>query len=393
MNRLVAVAGLRTLFRPSLRWAPALFLIATVGCAPQWQYAYDESVRQARREDRDLLVFYKDPLDVRSSRMRDVLQSPEVRPLTDVMVRCLLVPSYPPNRSFVAQYGVQETPAMVVVHPDGTYHKLDGVRSAREVRAFLESAKPPGMEPDQNPRIPRGQTLEYFNIYERAVEKAQRQNRRLVIIYKWWLNADSTELIRRVSRPDVARYFADSVNCILDWDHIPNRSHVRKYGATSFPAIIIVESDGRYRSLTGLPNVDQIIRFAMSTHSAEGPMDSRDRQRAETQVVWFTDYTAASLVAQRTDRDLLVFYHLDTSAISSAVVRLLDDPEVRPMLASVVNCRLDGSNRSARDWVARFGVNSVPACILVRPDGSFDVLTGHITAEDLRGLILSTKAD
>ena len=83
-------------------------MLVLVGCAPEWQYAYDEGVRQSRREDRDLVVFYKDPLEVQSSRMRDVLQSPQVAPLIRNMVRCLLVPSYSPNRSFVAQYGVHE---------------------------------------------------------------------------------------------------------------------------------------------------------------------------------------------------------------------------------------------------------------------------------------------
>lgn len=374
-------------------WVAAVFLLGTTGCGPAWRYAYDEGLRQARREDRDLLVFYKDSLDVRSSRMRDVLETSAVQRLMLPMVRCVLVPSYAPNRAFMAQYGIQETPAIVVVHPDGTYHALAGVRPAQEVGSFLESARAPGKEPDLNPRIPQGQAFAYFNIYERAVEKARRQNRRLVIIYKWWLDPDGTELIRRVSRPDVARYFADSVNCIMDWDHIPNRSHVRKYGVTSFPAIIIVEPDGTFRSLTGVPSVDRIIRLAMSSRLSGEPAAANRGPDDKPPVVWFTDYDAASLAAQHTGRDLLVFFHSKVSAVSSAVAGLLDQPGLRPLLASVVNCRLDWSQRSNRERLARFGVKSVPACVLVRPDGSFEVLSGQVTADGLRAFLKGVGPD
>jgi len=366
--------------------AASVFLLAVAGCAPRWQFAYDEAVRLARRQERDMLVFYKDPLDINSGKLRDAVESAGVQPLANEMVRCLLVPSYPPNRSFVAQYGVRDTPALIVIHPDGTYHRLKGVHSAREVRSFLESARGPGLSPELNPRIPRGATFDYFNIYERAVETAQRQGRPLIIIYKWWVNPESTELIRRISRPEVARYFAESVNCILDWDHVPNRSHVKKYGVTKFPAIIIVEPDGRYRSLTGLPAVDRIVRFVVASPSGHEQKESSGRTST---VVWFADFDAADLVSQRTGKSLFLFYHSNVSDRSQQVAHMLDDPELRSVLSKFVTCRLDWSHQANRNRMAHFGVRSVPAGIVVHGDGSYDLITRDFSIRNLKDFLLS----
>jgi len=356
------------------------------GCGPAWHYNYDDGLRQARRDGRDLLIFYKDPMDVRSGQMRDALESPTVRDALNGKVRCVLVPSYAPNRSFVAQYGVHDTPALIVVHPDGTYHSLDGIQSPESVASFLSSANAPGQQPDSNPRLPRGPTFEYFNIYERARETARVQNRSLLIIYKWWLDGPSTELIRRISKPEVARYVADAVKCILDWDHPPNRQYVHQYGVGSYPALIMVQPDGRYRALTGLQSVDRIIPFLVATHGGGEVLGQE--QGDSLRVVWYSDPNAANVVAQRTGRDLLYFYHSDVSAVSTAASRVFDQSELQPLLSTLVSCRLEWGSRESRELMGRYGVQSVPACVLVRQDGSFGVLQGHITADTVTSLIV-----
>jgi hypothetical protein len=234
----------------------------TAGCAPSWQYDFNAASRQARRQDRDLFVFYKDPMDARSGRVRDALESPAVRPLLANKVRCMLVPFYAPDRKFVSQFGIQEAPSLIVVHPDSTYHALSNELDQNTIREFLLAAKPPGRQPVLDARVSQQPKFEYFNTYERAVEKARLQHRQLIIIYKWWLDPVSTELIRRFSQPTVAAHFTESVVCILEWDHIPNRRHVAKYGVDTYPAVIAVEPNGRYRVVRGLAGVDQIIKLA-----------------------------------------------------------------------------------------------------------------------------------
>lgn len=358
--------------------------MTVAGCGgPTWHFAYDEGLRQARREERDLLVFYKDPLDVRSGRMRDVLEDGGVLPLVNGRVRCQLVPSYAPDRAFVSQYGIDDAPALILIHPDGTFHALAGEHDAAAVRAFLESSQAPGAHPNRNPRLPQGASLEYFNSFDRAVEKAQNQNRRLVIVYKWWLQGESTELIRRFSRPDVARYFADSVNCILDWDYALNRAFVARYGVSHFPAMVIVDPNGQYRTLTGVPSVDQIIRFARADERS-------DADGGSPPVVWFADHSAARLVAERTGRRLVLFFASDGSDSSDTMGRILDSPRGRAVLAHSVNCRLDSQKAEDRAYAGRYGVSAAPACIAVAPDGSVAVRTVFSSIGDLETFLRPT---
>lgn len=354
------------------------------GCAPIWRFDYDEACRQGRRQDRDVFIFYKDPLDVRSGRMRDVIEGPSVAPLLNDAVRCMLVPSYRPNRKFVAQYGVDQPPALIVVHPDGTYHALSGMHDAEAVRVFLASTDAPGEQPMHDIGVPRRVGFEYFNIAERAEEIARRQNRYLFIIYKWWLHPDSTELIRRASRPDVARYFAETVNCILDWDYLPNRRYVARYGVTKFPAMIMVAPDGRYQTLQGVPGVERIVRFALSARRAErdsGPARSR---AAATPLQWYLDHDSAVRTGQRQERNVLIFFHSVFSDESNAAALMLVQAKSAALLTSTVNCRLDWSDRKSRARMAQYGLEAAPALVLVHPDGTYVAHRGPVTMEELR---------
>ena len=247
--------------RPSLL---ALCLLPLLqGCGPKWVYTFVEAENIARPADRPILVFYRDHLDVASGQMMEMLARPEITRLTNGTVLCSLVSEYDPNRRFVAQYGVVTPPALVVVHPDGTYHAYTGPPNIEQMAKFLTEAKPPGKQPNVDIQIPRPTDflIRAEGIYERAVATAERQNRRLLIIYKWWLDGTSTELLKRMTRPEVASRCTETVNCVLDWDYVPNRAHAAQYGVTSYPAIILVDRNGEYRVLEGMASVEEIVRF------------------------------------------------------------------------------------------------------------------------------------
>jgi hypothetical protein len=243
------------------------------GCGPSaagWRLSYDEALRVAEADNQTLLVFYKNPFDPDSGRMESVLNTPAVRQRTVGMVRCMLLTEFEPNRRFMAQYQQDTAPALVVIHPDGTYHARGGPLSADDTVRFLQSAVPPGARPTLNPALPRTYEYRWINIYEDAIQEARRRNRKLLIVYKWWLSAESNELIRRIDQPEVARHFADMVHCILDWDYIPNRQHVSRYGVERLPTLIVIHQDGRYDTLVGLQEISRIVRFAVDARGGRG---------------------------------------------------------------------------------------------------------------------------
>ncbi len=137
--------------------APALCICYLAGCMSLggWCNDYDTAEARQRRDPRDLIIFYKDYFDESSSVAQTALNSPEVKAMTGGMVRCLLVTDYEPDRAYVAQFGVQRAPAVIVVRTDGTYHARVGPMSPRDVIGLLTSASLPGKTPEFDPYILR----------------------------------------------------------------------------------------------------------------------------------------------------------------------------------------------------------------------------------------------
>ena len=235
---------------------------ATAGCAPVWHLHYDEAEKLARARQRPLAIFYKAPLDVRSSQLEDLLETPPARQWLADKVRCILTSDFPPFRRYVAQFGVLQAPALILIHPDGTYHARNAPADLDELLAFLQQAQPPGRTPELNPQIPRAIDYRWEGIYEQALAAARQQNRELFIVYKWWLSPESTELLNMLqTRPEVARHFNETVNCVLDMDYLPNRTHLQRYGVTEVPAVVLVHRDGTYHAHSGPMTAVEIVRF------------------------------------------------------------------------------------------------------------------------------------
>ncbi|UCG17653.1 MAG: hypothetical protein JSV19_06415 [Phycisphaerales bacterium] len=356
------------------------------GCGPSvagWTLSYDEGRRVADARQADLFVLYKDHLEAESGRLEDVVKHPTVAPLLAGKVKCLLLTEFEPNRRFVGQYGIDEAPALIVIHPDQTYHARAGPLSVDQAVDFLKNAVPPGREPRLNPRVPRTYEYRWRNIHEDALEEAQRRNRKLLIVYKWWLSGESTELLRRLSKPEVARHFADMVHCILDWDYIPNRRHMARYGIQKVPALVIVHQDGTYHSNVGLHDISGIVRFAVNARAPGRKPGTSTRDRVAPPYRWNRDFDRASALARRQDKNLFVFYYSVFSNESNTMEQRLNRSDVASLFSDTVHCKMDWGAPENREVMARYGVSRVPALVIIRPDGTYHARIGQ---QEIAGL-------
>lgn len=373
-------------------WFAVLALAGLSGCGPHWVYTFVEAENLARPREKPIFVCYRDPFDPVSGRMFDILSTPEAGDLVKNMVCCTLVTEYDPNRRFMAQYGCNDAPAMVIIHPDGTYHSRPGpLDDMQQLRAFVESAKPPGQKPNVDIQIPRPSdwVVRAEGDYEVAVQKAKRQNRKMIVVYKWWLDASSTELLRRLLRPEVAARTTETINCVLDWDYIPNRAFVSRYGVTQFPAIIVVHQDGSHQAHNGLASTEEIARFLTRalTSSGSGGAGARSSVSSPTAsggYSWISDFQQARSQAQRSGKGLFIFYRSSLSDESSHMAQLLETPDVARLFSGVVQCRLDWSESRNRDLMMEFNVPRAPGFVVMRPDGAFSSRYGTVVQADLK---------
>lgn len=365
---------------------------ALTGCGPHWVYTFVEAENIARPREQTIFVCYRDPFDPISGRMFDIISSPDAGDLLKSMVCCTLVTEYDPNRRFMAQYGCNDAPAMVVIHPDGTYHARPGpLDDIQQLRMFLESAKPPGQKPNVDIQIPRPSdwVVRAEGDYEVALQKAKRQNRKMIVVYKWWLDASSTEFLRRLLRPEVAARTTETVNCVLDWDFVPNRTFVSRYGVSQFPAIVVVHQDGSYQAHNGLASTEEIARFltralTSSGSGGAGARSSTPSGTSEGTYNWIGDFQKARVQSQRSGRGLFIFYRSSLSDESSHMSQLLDTPDVARLFEGTVNCRLDWSDSRNRDLMMEFNVPRAPGFVVMRPDGAFSSRFGTVVPADLR---------
>ncbi|GIK16141.1 MAG: hypothetical protein BroJett003_11050 [Planctomycetota bacterium] len=233
-----------------------------------WVNDYVVAEQRQAESGEPIFIFYKDHLDPLSGRVDQALRDGDVKSALAGTIACKLVKDYAPDRAYVAQYGVDRAPAIILIHPDGTYHAHLGAINAAGILAFLERAKPPGERPRQDAYIPRPFDPKWHSTLDRATEAANQQGKPTLIVFKWWLGADDWKLMRAFDAPEVQRVVEGCVLCRLDYDYLPNRNHLRTFGLTRTPAVVVRKTDGSYRTLEGLVPPDDLVRFLRDALSA-----------------------------------------------------------------------------------------------------------------------------
>lgn len=164
------------------------------------------------------------------------------------------------------------------------------------------------------------------------------------------------------------------VLCSLYRSYEPDRRYAAQYGVERAPALIVVHRDGTYHARTGDASAAQISEFLDSAQPPGAAPVLNPHIPRETTYVWYSSLEAAEAAAQKTGQSILIVFDRWWSRDRRKVEKLLDHREVYSRFAGMVHCR-PGSIWGLNDQsTARFGVENLPALVVVHPDGSYQAL-------------------
>lgn len=245
-----------------------VFLVGS-GCAslnrwrPQgWVADYDTAEVRVRETGRELLIYYRDTRPGVEDPTAAALKDGRVKQRTRDYVRCSLFKPYEPDRRYVAQFGVDRAPALIVVHRDGTYHARTGLFSAVDIAQFLDDAHGSGAQPVLNPYIPRRVEYGWHHSPESAYGAAERTEGAILFVFYRWLSRDWHKMKKLLHRPEVHPRLADMVHCRLSSLRRAARDEAERFEVARWPALVIAHQDGTYHVLELPTSYVQIVRFA-----------------------------------------------------------------------------------------------------------------------------------
>jgi len=96
---------------------------------------------------------------------------------------------------------------------------------------------------------------------------------------------------------------------------------------------------------------------------------------------WQHDFERGEAQAREQNKDMFIFYkyYLDSDSNRMLSSEVLSDPEIVSLFQDTINVLIDSSfGPQYEAYVARFGVSSYPASILVAPNGQYETLKGFV---------------
>ncbi len=253
---------------------------------PPWTsgrwYADYQSAERAAAGNRPLLIYFKDPRHGVHDPIEKALRSNAFSGELHDPVGCVLSKSYPPDRRYLAQFRVERAPALVVVHPDGTFHATCQLSNRDELTAFLASAKPPGAIPKVDPFVPRSPTYHWLESADDAVADAERTGRSAVIVfYRSW-SRDWGILEKMLATYEVYSRLDSLVHCRVGIWGVDRERYVTRFGDLRLPAMVIVRPDGT-GSVNELPiSSEAIARFVDGALHPDIPIAAKDATAGAT---------------------------------------------------------------------------------------------------------------
>lgn len=240
-------------------WGCASTSLSLLG--PRWVADYGTAEARTHETEQPLLIYYKDVEPGKADDVRKLLDESPVRERIDRFVRCVLFRSYEPDRRYVAQFGVERAPALILVHRDGTYHSLTGIMDAGVILDFLAQAQPPGARPDWDPLIPRQANYRWYDDLARAKERSQESQRPMFVVFYRRLTRDWASLRGLLETREVYSRVADMVQCrVGTWQLLSGRLE-SSFGELELPAVVVARPGGTFRVLELPTSAASVARF------------------------------------------------------------------------------------------------------------------------------------
>lgn len=226
-----------------------------------WVADYESAERKVRETGNALLLFYKSGQEDMDSRIQRALDDPQLKTAAMNPIRCVLFHSYEPNRRYVAQFGVQRAPALILVHPDGTYHATEGSMQREQIAQFLTLAIPPGTQPKFNPYLPRVPEYFWHDTMDTAIAHAKKIEKPLFIIYERTFSGDWKKLQKLLTRREVFHRIAPMVHTRISVPGLFTDSYHSPFGVLQLPAIVIAKPGGSFCVLELPTTYESVVRF------------------------------------------------------------------------------------------------------------------------------------
>ena len=228
--------------------------------------------------------------------------------------------------------------------------------------------------------------------FDTALRVAAQQDKELFIYYQSWLSPDCGQMQDCVRSPSVQQALSNKIACILDESYEPYQRVVAQYDVDRYPAVILIHRDGTYHRRIGLLNEQQILNFLEISQPPGRPPLINPQIPRQVDLQWQADYEAAFELAREQGRRVFIFYKSVISVESTDMLfNVFQTPAVAAHFDGTVNCLLDWGYPPNRDLMARYGINDVPAVVMVNPNGTYHAYKGRMTAAQLISFVRRSR--
>lgn len=215
-----------------------------------------------------------------------------------------------------------------------------------------------------------------------TAERRARERAGDLVIYFSEDRIGTRDPLQEVLKDKALRHqLRDYVCCRLYKSHEPDRRYVAQFGVERAPAWILVHADGTYHQFQGPRGSEEVSAF-LSASTPPGRQPALNSLIPyEPRYAWLEDLGLAERISEERNTPLLVVYFRRMSGDWTALERILSPREVFSRAGDMVHCRLGTPLPWTESFITGFGVLRLPALVVVRRDGAFEVLEKPLSAE------------